>query len=258
MRQQGFFAWFGGKSRLAKLIIPELNQYHHSCYVEVFAGAAHVFFQKNKAKAEIINDINNDIVNLYRVVQHQLDEFCQQFQWTLVSKQEFDRLRHLDPNTLSNIEKAFRFYYLQKLSFSGHIIYRSFKRNTNGTHSIPIKTIKHDLAFAHQRLAKTVIECETWQNIIKRYDREHTLFYLDPPYYQKEDFYGKGLFQREEYQQMADTLAHIQGNFVLSLNDLPQVRRIFKHFHMQNIQTNYSCGHNIHKKTFHELLITKK
>ena len=64
-------AWVGGKSKLTSTIIPLIPK--HSCYVEVFAGAAWVLFRKDSSKVEVINDINGDLITLYRVIQNHLE-----------------------------------------------------------------------------------------------------------------------------------------------------------------------------------------
>ena len=69
--------WIGGKRRLARHILPLFPA--HGCYVEPFCGAAALYFMKDPAKAEVLNDINGELVNLYRVVQHHLEEFLRQF-----------------------------------------------------------------------------------------------------------------------------------------------------------------------------------
>ena len=91
-------SWVGGKSLLAAKILPLAPA--HTCYVEVFAGAAWMLFKKPESKAEVINDINVDLVTLYRVVQHHLDEFVRYFKWMLVAREEFERLRRVDAATL--------------------------------------------------------------------------------------------------------------------------------------------------------------
>ena len=77
--------WMGGKRRLAKHLLPMFPE--HSCYVELFSGGAALFFLRQiPAKVEVLNDINGQLVNLYRVVQHHFDEFVRQFEWTLTSR----------------------------------------------------------------------------------------------------------------------------------------------------------------------------
>ena len=70
--------WMGGKRRLAKHLLPMFPE--HSCYVELFSGGAALFFMRpTPAKVEVLNDINGQLINLYRVVQHHFDEFVRQF-----------------------------------------------------------------------------------------------------------------------------------------------------------------------------------
>lgn len=120
--------WMGGKSRLAKDIIPLFPQ--HTCYVEPFAGAAALFFKKEPAKAEVLNDVNGDLVNLYRVVKHHLEEFVHQFNFALVSRQMFEWAKMTHPETLTDIQRAARFFFLQRLAFGGKVDGQTFGTST--------------------------------------------------------------------------------------------------------------------------------
>jgi len=84
------------------------------------------FFRKDPAKVEVLNDINGDIVNLYRVVQHHLEEFVRQFKWALTSRKLFEWTKSVPPETLTDIQRAARFYYLQKTSFGGYVEKKTF------------------------------------------------------------------------------------------------------------------------------------
>ena len=84
---QPIISWIGGKRRLADLLLPRFPA--HTCYVEVFAGGAALYFLKSPSKVEVINDINGELINLYRVVQNHLEEFVRQFKWALSSRQIF-------------------------------------------------------------------------------------------------------------------------------------------------------------------------
>lgn len=89
-------------------------------------------------------------------------------------------------------------------------------------------------------MANTYIEHTTWQDCIKRYDRPHTLFYLDPPYWQTE---GYGVeFGFEQYEEMAKIIGRIQGKAIISLNDHPDIRRCFADFHMESTDIRYTVG----------------
>ncbi|MGB7650858.1 MAG: DNA adenine methylase [Gallionella sp.] len=104
--------WIGGKRRLAKHIIPMFPE--HTCYVEPFCGAAAIYFLKDQTKVEVLNDINGELVNLYRVVKHHLEEFIRQFKWSLTSRQMYKWLQDTPEETLTDIQRAARFFYLQR------------------------------------------------------------------------------------------------------------------------------------------------
>jgi DNA adenine methylase len=107
--------WLGGKRRLASSILPLFPA--HTCYVEPFAGAAALFFLKEPSDTEVLNDINGELVNLYRVVKHHLEELVRQFKWALVSREMFKWLQATPIDTLTDVQRAARFYFLQKACF---------------------------------------------------------------------------------------------------------------------------------------------
>ena len=112
--------WMGGKRRLADRLIPLLPP--HECYVEVFAGGAALYFMRPQAApVEVLNDINGDLVTLYRVVQNHLEEFVRQFKWALSSWQVFEWQKMTRPETLTDIQRAARFFYLQHHAFAGKV-----------------------------------------------------------------------------------------------------------------------------------------
>jgi DNA adenine methylase len=110
----------------------------------------------------------------------------------------------------------------------------------------------------HERLAGVVIENLPYDQLIPRYDRPETLFYLDPPYWGCESVYGRELFSREEFTRLAELLRGIKGRFILSLNDHPGVRKCFAGFEMEVVETTYAMGYRTGKETqrVRELLIS--
>lgn len=230
--------WIGGKRRLAKHLLPLFPE--HECYVEPFCGAAALYFLKAPAKAEVINDINGDLVNLYRVVQHHLDEFVRQFRWALVSRQIWQWLEITPVETLTDIQQAVRFFYTQKLGFGGKVDGRSFGTATTSAPRLNLLRIEEELSQAHLRLSRTTIEHLPWHDCITRYDRPHTLFYCDPPYWGTE---GYGVdFGLEQYDRMASLAKTMQGRCVISVNDIPEMNRAFSGLTIERVELNYSVG----------------
>ncbi|HHM6745549.1 TPA: DNA adenine methylase, partial [Pseudomonas aeruginosa] len=213
----------------------------HSCYVEPFAGGAALFFLRPvPAEVEVLNDVNGDLVNLYRVVQHHLEEFVRQFKWALSSRQVFKWLQETRVETLTDIQRAARFYYLQQSAFGGRVDGQSYGTATTQPPGLNLLRIEEALSAAHLRLSNTYIEHLTWQDCMKRYDREHTLFYMDPPYWETE---GYGVpFGFEQYLEMAEMLKRLKGKAIISLNDHPDIRRCFTDYHIEATDIRYTVG----------------
>jgi len=230
--------WIGGKRRLADIIIPRFPR--HTCYVEVFAGGAALFFMRPPADVEVLNDVNGELVNLYRVVQNHLEEFVRQFKWALTSREVFKWLKDTPPETLTDIQRAARFFYLQQNSFGGKVVGQSFGTATTAPPGLNLLRLEENLSAAHLRLSGAFIERLDWKTCIERYDRAHTLLYLDPPYWETE---GYGVpFEFSEYEAMARLLGSLKGRAIVSINDHPDIRRVFEGFYMETLDITYTVG----------------
>lgn len=168
----------GGKRRLADRIFKFFDN-THSCYVEPFAGGAALFFMKHPCEVEVLNDINGDLINLYRVVQNHLEEFVRQFKWALSSRKVFEWLKLTVPETLTDIQRAARFYYLQQSAFGGKVTGQSYGTATTPPPGLNLLRIEETLSAAHLRLANAYIEHLAWTDCVAKYDRPHTLFFMD-------------------------------------------------------------------------------
>lgn len=230
--------WIGGKRRLAKNILPLFPD--HTYYVEPFCRAAAIYFMKKPVKVEVINDIHGELVNLYRVVKHHLEEFVRQFKWALTSRQIYKWLQMTPEETLTDIQRAARFFYLQKMSFGGKVDGQTFGISTTSGPKLNLLRLEEDLSAAHLRLSRTYIENLDWQECIMKYDRKHTLFYCDPPYWGTEG-YGVG-FDLVQYERMAEMARSIRGRMVISVNDIPEMRRVFTGLTIDRVSISYTVG----------------
>lgn len=238
MTPKPIIPWIGGKRRLAEQILPLFGD--HLCYVEVFAGAAALFFQKQPSQAEVLNDINGELINLYRVVKHHLEEFVRQFKWALTSRQLYQWEQQKSPATLTDIQRAARFFYLQRLSFGGRVDGQTFGTSTTGPARFSILRLEEDLTAAWHRLADTTLENLSWSKCVERYDRPHTQFYCDPPYWQTE---GYGVeFPLSDYEALAQAARTIEGQMIISVNDHPEMRRVFSGLEMRSVEIVYTVG----------------
>ncbi|MBI2769974.1 MAG: DNA adenine methylase [Burkholderiales bacterium] len=240
MEKKSPLAWLGGKSRLADQIVDRMPV--HTTYCEVFAGAAWVLFKKPESKVEIINDINRELVTLYRCVKHHLPELVTQFRWMLVARDEFDRFMKTPADTLTDIQRSARFFFLAKTAFGAKVTKPTFGIAATAPPRINLLRIEEDLSEAHLRLARVFIENKPYAEVVKRFDKPGTLFYIDPPYWGSERDYGDGLFAREDFRRLADQLDGVKGKFLLSLNDVQGVRDTFANFRIEAVKTRYSIS----------------
>ncbi|NIH11265.1 MAG: DNA adenine methylase [Serratia symbiotica] len=232
--------WVGGKRRLAKHLLPLFPQ--HKCYVEPFCGGAALFFRKKASKVEVINDINGELINLYRVVKNHLEEFVRQFKWALSSRQIFDWQKATPTEVLTDIQRAARFYYLQNMAFGAKVEGQTFGTATTAPMGINLLRLEETLSIAHLRLARTTIEHLSWVECIEKYDRPHTLFYLDPPYWGTQ---GYGVeFGLEQYEAIAHLARTIKGNMIISVNDIPEMRQAFSDLQIEVVSLKYSLGNS--------------
>lgn len=242
--------WIGGKRRLADTLLTRFPA--HTCYVEVFAGGAALYFLRPAADVEVINDVNGELINLYRVVKNHLEEFVRQFKWLLTSRQVFAWLQGTPPETLTDIQRAARFYYLQQNAFGGRVAGQTFGTATTAP-PINLLRIEEALSAAHLRLSGTLIEQLDWRTCVERYDRPHTLFYLDPPYWQTE---GYGVpFAWAEYEAIAACMRSIKGKAIMSINDHPDIRTAFAEFELEELSIDYTVGGGGKAVTRGELII---
>lgn len=232
--------WMGGKRRLADKLLPLFPA--HDCYVEVFCGGAALYFLRQyPAKTEVINDINGELVNLYRVVQHHMEEFVRQFKWAISSRQIFKWQQMTQPETLTDIQRAARFYFLQQHAFGGKVDGQTFGTATTGS-PINLCRIEENLSAAHLRLAGTYVENLAWRECARRYDRAHTFLYMDPPYWQTE---GYGVdFDFQNYLDMAEFMRSSKGKVMVSINDHPDIRRAFAGLFFLELDIKYSVANN--------------
>lgn len=235
--------WLGGKRNLAKRITAILDALGHETYAEPFVGMGGVFLRrKMRPRSEVINDFGRDVSNLFRILQRHYPQFLEVLRFQLTTRTEFLRLVDTDPSTLTDLERAARFLYLQRTAFGGKVSGRNFGVSKDRPGRFNMTTLEPMLEDLHARLAGVTIECLDYSDFIRRYDGKGTLFYLDPPYWGCEGDYGKELFGRDDFQAMADQLQGINGRFLMSINDVPEIRQVFAGFVIEGVETSYSIG----------------
>lgn len=168
-----FMGWIGGKRMLRKAILERFPTDKVERYIEVFGGAAWVLFAKEKqaGQLEVYNDINGNLVNLFRCVKYHCGELQREFDWLLSSREQFfDYVAQANMRGLTDIQRAARFFYMVKLSFGS-------EHRTYGTSKKIVDTAVERLAAIKERLRGVNIEHKNFADLIRVYDRKGALFY---------------------------------------------------------------------------------
>ncbi|GEC14246.1 DNA adenine methylase [Nitrobacter winogradskyi] len=250
--------YIGGKKKLSKMLVDRISRIPHETYAEPFVGMGGVFLRRPRApRGEIINDRSGDVATFFRILQRHYVPFMDMLRWQFTGRQEFERLKASDPGTLTDLERAARFLYLQRTAFGGKVAGRNFGVDPLGGR-FNVTKLAPILDALHDRLAGVVIECLPWADFIARYDRPGTLFYLDPPYWGGENDYGAGMFDRVEFERMAAVLRGLQGHFILSINDVPDIRKTFAGFTIKPVSLTYTVARSTNAHPARELIISRR
>lgn len=221
-----FIGWIGGKKLLRKDILNEFpadNEYTR--YIEVFGGAGWILFSKEShSKFEVFNDVNRELINLYKTIKYHPDALQKELEWALTSRELFFSERDKDIFTMTEIQRAARMFFIIKESFGSDM--RSF-----GVRPKSMIRAADFLKEVSKRLDKVVIENLDFERIVRTYDRKDALFYLDPPYYDAEKYYPDR-FNPEDHIRLNKILKEIKGKFILSYNDCAQIRELYKDYEL--------------------------
>lgn len=222
--------WVGGKSKLRKTIVPMIPK--HECYVEVFGGAGWVLFSKEPSRVEVLNDIDGELMNFFRVVKSCPDELIRAFKWDLTSRAEFNRLLQQDPTNLSEVDRAHRFYYVIMASWGGELGSARFQTSVaDGGHGNrlvgALHTLEERIRPAYERLKTVIIENLSWEECLARYDGEGSFFYLDPPYPANKCNYRHNMRSWDSHHMLAEHLRQLKAKWLLSTYDTEAIRETF-------------------------------
>lgn len=222
--------WHGGKWILAPWIISHFPE--HRCYVEPFGGAASVLIRKARTYAEVYNDLDGEVVNLFRVVRDHGDELRQRLHLTPFSRDDFAQSYQRAEDT---IEQARRTVVRSFMGFgsNSHNKATGFRSNSNRSGTTPA----HDwtnypecLAAVVERLRGVVIENRDAKQVMAAHNTPETLHYVDPPYVA--DTRDKGNDYRHEmsdaqHEELSRFLRGLSGMVVVSGYDCSLYRDLY-------------------------------
>jgi len=247
----GPICYIGGKNRLASKIISLLPE--HTTYVEPFAGGAQVLFHKEPSHVEVLNDRDREIVNFFRVCQWHHEELIRYLRFWPASRELHEIHARADPAALTDVQRAARFFYLQKNSFGGLVVRQSFHYGVAHPPNYNPARIPEILWQTSTRLQRVQVECLPYEDVLEKYDRPTTVFYLDPPYWERKLY--RFNFKEEDFIALEARLRDLKGKFLLSLDDHPEVRKLFARWHLLPVDIAYTAQRNTGRR-FRELIIT--
>ena len=216
-------SYYGGKQRIASKIVPHIHEIAHDVYVEPFCGGAALLFEKGRPNVgnsdyrEVLNDTNEQLVTFYRQAKTNPDELNTMIQGTLHSRAEYKKACDIYKNSseYSDLEIAWAVFVNLNQSFANGFN-KGWAINLRGENTpFTISNKKARLPEQLKRLEQIYIECDDALKIIERWDSDHTLFYIDPPYINSEQGHYAG-YSEEDYKNLIQLLGTIKGSFILS------------------------------------------
>jgi DNA adenine methylase len=217
-----------------KAVIPD-----HRVYVELFAGSGAIFFSKEKAEKNILNDLDSNITKYYNTVKR-------------ISLDEDKDDPHL--NTIPSIKKWYKKHYQDKEGIN-YLIAEKI-RTCNGFSAIPVKNpdniyVPYDplgrfrnggFEKYKDKLKDVIISNADYAVPVKKYDSPDTFFFIDPPYENTQKSFDYAEDTGFDFIRLRDTLKTIKGKFLMTINDSPNIRRLFSDFYIKPVKVYTAWG----------------
>jgi DNA adenine methylase len=247
-------AWPGGKRALVRTLLPLIPA--HRNYIEVFSGSAKLLFAKEPSRFEVLNDVNGDLINFFRVVKHRSAELAEAFEQECIHAGRFRELQTM--SSPCELTRALRFAYLAWYGFSGkglHFARPSAKR-PEVRHSID--SVRELLKKTATRLNRVVIEQRDFADILSRYDSSETFFYLDPPYV---EYLPNGRYDPltpERRAELYAQLAKLKSRWLMSFESHSEALAAAKRygFRVRKVGVVYTMNGKAERKMTGELLLS--
>ena len=211
-------SYYGGKQTMLKYIRPLIPP--HNLYCEPFAGGAPVFFDKDPVRINVINDLNSELINFYKVVVSHMNKLKKEISQTLHSRKQHSHALYIynNPTFFNEIQRAWAVWVLSKESFSS-ILNAAFSVSKTQSKK-PLKVQNAKLIFENNLqslLEQATIECDDAFKIINRYDTPDSLFFLDPPYVGCNMGHYANMFNEQSLNQLLVLCSELKGKFILTM-----------------------------------------
>lgn len=248
-------SWPGGKSKLIKYIAPLIPE--HQCYCEPFAGGLAVLLSKKKSPVEVINDLNSELINFYRCVRFHSEALELELHFILNSREEFNDFR--TQKGLTDIQRAARWFFRNKNCFGGcNLDSFGFSRKSSGGAAMGSRFSRTEAILSlNRRLDSVCIENLDWKRCLELYDTPETFFFFDPPYtYCDATMYDS--WKTEDVEDFAKTVKSLKGKWIITFNDHPSIREIFKGYKIKAIERPRGINNKGESSVYREIIISEK
>ena len=228
---------------MSKLFVPLIPP--HRRYFEMFAGGLSMFFRKQKAEWNVVNDKDNNIVNLYICVMHHLDELVHYLNWLPKSRKLFldfrVEIKECNEFEIPDPLQAAKYFYCIRHSFN-KLIHTPFSKNKDMN-----KDWETELKYSREHIGGTTVENLDFAELVDRYNpRQGDFWYLDPPYFvahEKGNKYYQHNFTADDHLRLkdkVDTIHNNGGKFMISYDHEERVAELYKDYDVRTINLKYA------------------
>lgn len=207
---------------------------------------------KEPSKVEVVNDVDKELINLFKMIKYHGPEVERMLEYEFSGRDIFEEYKNCTIEQLTEIQRAVRFLYIITQSFAGKGGNYGYGSTRKPSQQI---FILETLKGIRKRLSNTYVENLSFEKIIDKYDREQTLFFVDPPYFETTGYEAE--FGEKEHLLLLEKLKNLKGKFILTINDNPKVREWYKDFNIKETEVLYSVSRESKaRKKNKELIIT--
>ncbi|CAK7083241.1 DNA adenine methylase [Tissierella sp.] len=230
--------WIGGKHGKEEIYLELMPK--HRIFVDCFFGSGAVPFYKetaNPAKLTIVNDINDRLMNYMLVLKDNPERLYRECSALPFSEKLYEKYKW-EAWPEDEIEAAVRFYYLMRVGFGG-----GGHKYRNGIGLSKTCNKAKQLMGATELIPKMAglirnwnILCRDFEDVIDFYDTKDTLFFLDPPYHEREDLYAGG-FKEEDHVRLKNRLDEIKGKAMICYYSSSLINELYQDWHRVEYNT---------------------
>jgi len=250
--------YYGGKYELSKILVPLIP--HHERYIEVFAGGLSMFFRKTKARWNVLNDIDSNIVNLYMCVIHKYDELIKNLFWLPKSRKLFldfrEEIKEKGEIKIPDPYIAAKYLYCIRNSFN-KLIHTPFSKNSDMK-----RDWEFELKYSREQLGQATVENLDFAELVEKYTpREDDFWYLDPPYFvatEKGDYYMNNFNSGDHlrFKEAVDKIHEGGAKFMISYDYREEVRELYSDYNIEIINWKYAgCTGEARKEPRREYVV---